>query len=147
MKRLVPTLLLGFLAACSSGQESAPDAPFEAHRGQWVLVNYWAQWCKPCIEEIPELNRVHEEHPDITVFGVNYDGLTGEALGEQESRLGIRFKTLTDDPSAALGIRRPAVLPTTLVINPEGALVQTLLGPQNEQSLLAATQSQPASEP
>ena len=59
-------------------------------RGRWVLVNYWAEWCKPCLEEIPELNEL-DKAPDISVLGVNFDGVTGpalEQLGLQETRLG-----------------------------------------------------------
>lgn len=142
MKALPFFMLLFFLAGCD--QTSAPPArtlDLSAHAGEWVLVNYWAPWCKPCIEEIPELNSVHLEHPGISVYGVNFDGSTGDALLEQEATLGVAFPTLTDDPHALLGIPRPAVLPTTLVVNPQGELVETLLGPQTERSLLEATGS------
>lgn len=53
-----------FLAAC--GQPNTPilmDAtgqPLETS-GHWLLINYWASWCKPCRQEIPELNELHHE--------------------------------------------------------------------------------------
>lgn len=134
------TLILVFLLAGCDNREAAPPVALALteHPGQWVFINYWAPWCKPCIEEIPELNALHEGHKNITVYGVNFDGSTGEALREQEAQLGVKFPTLGIDPSGSLGIERPAVLPTTLVVDPNGALLTTLLGPQTEQTLLRA---------
>ena len=107
-------------------------------QGQWVYVNYWAQWCKPCIKEIPELNALDADHSDITVLGVNYDGVTGEELEQQLTSLKVGFDTLSSDPSEALGIPRPMVLPTTVIITPSGELHSTLLGPQTLETLLSA---------
>ncbi|MFK7975112.1 MAG: TlpA family protein disulfide reductase [Halioglobus sp.] len=135
------------LAACSSEISTNNRAlDLSAHTGQWVLINYWAPWCKPCIEEIPELNAVHNEHDTITVYGVNFDGAVGETLRQQEQTLGVAFPTLTQDPSTALGLARPAALPTTLVIGPDGKLAATLLGPQTEQSLLGAAGQSPQND-
>lgn len=139
MKAYLTFALVLVLAGCGNSTP-APGGKLDlsAHAGEWVMVNYWAPWCKPCIEEIPELNAVHNEHPGISVYGVNFDGTTGDALREQEATLGVAFPTLTEDPHPLLGIARPAVLPTTLVIDPAGKLAATLLGPQTERSLLAA---------
>ena len=97
------------------------------------MVNYWAIWCTPCREEIPELNRLAEQK-DITVLGVNFDAKLGESLAKDSMDLGIEFPTI-DDPSGLLGIARPDKLPTTLVIDPDGNLVSTLIGPQTEEGL------------
>lgn len=135
MKAIKGLLLLLCLTACDS-QPAPPKADsLAAYRGSWTLINYWAEWCAPCIEEIPELNAFDDTHPDIAVLGVNFDGATGAALAEQERKLGVEFPTLAQDPAAELGISRPAVLPTTLVVAPHGAVAATLLGPQTERSL------------
>lgn len=109
-----------------------------AAKGSWVVVNYWAEWCKPCIKEVPELNALHTRD-DVTVLGVNFDGEEGDALAAQIEKLAIAFPTLPEDPATPLGIDRPAVLPTSLVISPEGDLIATLVGPQTLETLLAAT--------
>ena len=136
MKRLAVFLLICLVGGCGG----APgEAGLAAARGHWVVVNYWAEWCKPCIKEIPELNQLAREHREIRVFGVNYDDETGDALRAQVEKLGIEFPLLTADPAAELGIPRPAVLPTTLILTPGGELAATLVGPQTLESLLAAT--------
>ena len=106
---------------------------------QWTFVNYWAVWCKPCIKEIPELNQLHAL-PGYRVVGVNFDGAVGAELEEQVAQLNIQFPLLEHDPSEELGTTRPQVLPTTLLLSPEGALVTSLIGPQTKESLLAAVE-------
>ena len=70
------------------------------------------------------------------VLGVIFDGEVGEALGSDAGDLGIAFDII-DDPAAYLNISRPSVLPTTLVLSPEGTLVATLVGPQTAESIMA----------
>jgi thiol-disulfide isomerase/thioredoxin len=132
MKRLLVLMLLSMLLLVTGCDgRSRQSLPAE---GQWRLVNYWALWCTPCREEIPELNLV-DKAPDITVFGVNYDDQKGPKLSQQRSEMGILFANLPQDPASALGVPRPSVLPTTLIVSPEGNLVATLKGPQTAQSL------------
>ena len=135
MKKLVVVWLLLVLHACDGDTGPAPPPSLESLRGQWVLINYWAQWCKPCIEEIPELNELDAIRDDVTVLGVNFDNAQGDELKKQEAQLGIKFTNLAQDPSAQLGAARPVALPTTLIVNPDGKLVATLLGPQTLESL------------
>jgi thiol-disulfide isomerase/thioredoxin len=106
----------------------------------WTFVNYWAEWCKPCIKEIPELNRLNERD-GYRVLGVNFDGATGEDLDAQIAALGVAFPTLAEDPGAGYGLDRPRVLPTTLVVAPDGSLRHVLVGPQTAESLIAATRA------
>ncbi len=140
MRYLFTLLMALLLTACGAG---SPDTgrPFSLQdlQGHWVVVNYWAKWCTPCIKEIPELNQLAANFPDLRVVGVNYDGATGDELAAQLESLDVQFPTLPDDPSAQLGIPRPAVLPTTLIIDPMGKLVDTLVGPQTVESLSRAT--------
>ena len=128
------------LAACSSGDQAGGTLQLDRLKGQWVVINYWATWCKPCIHEIPELNSL-AALPTVTVLGVNYDGVEGERLAQQVEQLGIAFPILSVDPASQLGVERPVVLPTTLVLDPQGKLRSTLVGPQTLQSLTEATGS------
>lgn len=112
---------------------------FTDYQGRWLLINYWAEWCKPCIEEIPELNHFAQTHSQqVALLGVNYDQVQAPLLQQQIAQLGIEFPVLLNDPAAHFGQQRPSVLPTTLLIDPQGNFVKALLGPQNEASLKAA---------
>ena len=140
-------ILLLTMTACT--QPDFHDTDGKAYRysdftGRWLLVNYWATWCAPCIKEIPELAALDSAREDVVVLGVNYDLLSGaddsarraEQMARDIATMNITFPVLSGDPSAALGVDRPAVLPTTLVIDPDGNLHSILTGPQTQASLL-----------
>lgn len=105
--------------------------------GKWLIINYWATWCGPCIKEIPELNNVAHEYEDkLNVFGVNFDQPDPEDIQAQVKKMGIEFPVFVVDPADKLGYVRPEVLPTTYVFTEDGILHATLVGPQTESSLL-----------
>jgi thiol-disulfide isomerase/thioredoxin len=122
------------LSACSLSDND----PLTNARGKWTFINYWATWCKPCIEEIPELNEFAAQNPYLVVLGVNFDGIEGKQLAAAEQKLGIEFTNLDQDPHQQFGYERPNVLPVTVVINPQGEVVKQLIGPQTFGSLMAA---------
>jgi thiol-disulfide isomerase/thioredoxin len=136
--RLIISLALALLVSACEQTSNSPSQPsISDYPGQWLVVNYWAKWCAPCIKEIPELNQLDQKHSHITVLGVNYDGATGTELAQQTEALKVEFLTLTRDPASDFGTARPRVLPTTLIITPEGELKATLVGPQTAESLLS----------
>lgn len=143
MKYLTSCALILSLLACTGRDNAAPAPLLEDLRGQWVVINYWAQWCKPCIEEIPYLNTLDRDYAQVTVLGVNYDGASGEDLEQQRQQLGVAFASLDADPAEQLGKARPVVLPTTFIVNPDGELVAELIGPQTLESLVQATGQSP----
>ncbi len=132
-------LLVVALAGCEKIELQRADGPpmnWDNLRGQWVLVNYWAEWCKPCLEEIPELNEI-DKAPDMTVLGVNFDGVSGEALTALGGKMGIEFTMLEKDPGPTFGWKMPVALPATFIVNPQGELVETRFGPQTEDDIRA----------
>ena len=138
------TLCLVLLAGCEQPDGQLLDASgaaqgfnFDQWRGQWVLINYWAEWCAPCRREIPELNEL-DQRSDVQVLGVNFDGLQGDKLAQVVSKMQVQFPTLLSDPGPRFAVTRPTVLPVTLLIGPDGELRKTLRGPQTQASILAA---------
>jgi len=107
--------------------------------GQWLVINYWAQWCKPCRTEIPELNRLEQELRDkgAQVLGVNFDALQGEALVKATEAFDIRFTVLAQDPAERLELPRNDVLPVTYIIGADGRLRERLVGEQTAAGLRA----------
>ena len=141
MKLVTLVVLLGLLVGCgaesSIGLADGSSTKLSHWEGRWLIVNYWAEWCAPCRAEIPELNALHKERAStgIVVLGVNYDGLVGDKLEEVTERMGIEFPVLVDDPRERWGYDLPAVLPSTVLIDPEGNLHRQLQGPQTAEAL------------
>lgn len=133
------------LAAC--GQQNTPvltDAtgqPLETS-GHWLLINYWASWCKPCRQEIPELNELHHElaSQSVKVLGYNFDQLEGAALLSAGEQLGIEFPLLSNAAISKLELPDVMGIPVTFLVNPQGQYSDHLSGEQTRASLLAALQ-------
>lgn len=145
-----PLLVLGLLslAACGAGEPEGAqwqDQHSNSYTaqdldGRWLVVNYWAEWCAPCREELPELNALDQVADNIQVVGIHFDAYEGAELLELSERMDIRFPVLGHDFAAAYDLPLPQVLPTTYIINPAGELAHTLQGPQDEAGLLALIQ-------
>lgn len=132
---LSPQLNLSLLEGADVNTASAPI----------FLLNYWATWCKPCLEEMPELNEFSRTQ-DAPLLGLNYDVLTSELSieeqREQAAKLQVEFGVLSASSAQALEqqwqLPRPKGLPTTYLLSSTGAVLGTLQGPQTEDSLKKA---------
>lgn len=133
-------LLVIALTACSAEPDyvtaDGQSGRFADHQGKWLVINYWAIWCKPCREEIPELNAFQQQHRDnVIVMGVDFDQNPADKLQNLIKDLNIKFTVLINDPAPIFGWQRASGLPTTYIINPQGKLSTTLNGPQTIESL------------
>ncbi len=105
--------------------------------GKWLVINFWATWCAPCIEEMPELERFYRNNRDIAdLWGVTFEDTDIEAIKKFVTRLGVTYPILGhgQDPKTGFGTVR--VLPTTFVIDPGGKFHQRLEGPITADDLL-----------
>ena len=111
------------------------DTSFEKLQGKWVVVNYWADWCAPCIKEIPELVEFAEENTDILVYAFNFDELDSEDLAPIAKKFKVDIPSLISHPREIWGIETPPAVPATFFINPEGVLLKSFFRPQTKDSL------------
>ncbi|WP_172806808.1 TlpA family protein disulfide reductase [Endozoicomonas arenosclerae] len=126
-----------FLSACSKPDLTDSEGKgifLKGDKGQWTVINIWAQWCDPCREEIPELNELANSGT-IRVLGFDFDNSQGEDLVNKSQKMGIKFPVVTESPMALLETKTPQVLPATMIVNPQGKLVEVLYGPQTRVSL------------
>jgi thiol-disulfide isomerase/thioredoxin len=102
----------------------------EDYRGKWVVVNYWANWCPPCLEEIPELVLFHENHKDhdAVVVGFNMEEKKPRRVLSrfvEENMMTYPVIPMSDDMTLIGNI--PG-LPTTYLIDPSGKPVAMQVG-------------------
>ena len=124
--------------ACSRGdieiyeQSNMSKKDFE---GSWIVLNYWADWCPPCIKEIPELSNFAANNPNVYVLGYNFDKLTGEELANQLKIFKHNYPALLSNPFDIWGIEPPSTLPATYFISSEGDVLFESRKPIDEKSI------------
>lgn len=105
-------------------------------QGKWLIVNYWATWCQPCLTELPELSALAKAYPQqVAVLGVNFDRMPSDEINHFAQRYDIQFPLVREFPLEHYGLKQVQTLPTTLVISPQGKLVDVLVGPQTRVGL------------
>ena len=112
------------------------------YRGQIVLLNFWGTWCPPCVREIPELVRLQPllEEMGGTVIGPAVDSGSSDAIREFTEEFGVNYPIFKSNTNQAVGSFAAAGYPYTLLIDREGVIRKTYLGPQTLSILLADVQ-------
>ena len=114
--------------------------PFDlaAHRGQWVVVNFWATWCAPCIKEMPELSELDARHDDVQVVGLAYEEIEVQAMRDfLKTRPVVYPIVLLDVYNPPADFATPRGLPMTYLLNPQGEVAKQFLGPVTAQEIEA----------
>lgn len=108
------------------------------YRGKWVLVNFWATWCPPCLAEVPELVALHNAHrnKDLIIIGISMDS-TPESVADFAKRKKISYPLVLGSEKIAQQIGKVEVLPTSFLFGPDGRLVTTQAGELTRESVEA----------
>ena len=99
-------------------------------RGTWVVVNFWATWCAPCLKEMPELSALDAMNEHIEVVGLAYEDIEVDAMREFLADHPVVYPIAildTYDPPADFDT--PRGLPMTWLIAPDGRVAHKVLGP------------------
>ncbi len=104
-------------------------------RGKWLVVNYWASWCKTCRLEFAELNALHDSGQDIVVIGINFESIEKAALRDFVAQQNIRYPVWLSEPVPETPLGRVPALPTTYIIDPSGKPIAGQVGLVSQQQL------------
>ncbi len=98
-------------------------------KGKWLVLNLWATWCVPCREEMPALEKLAAEAPDLAVVALATGPNPVPAITRFLDGAGVKSLTVLRDPEQAMA-RQMAVLglPVTMIVNPDGMEVARLIG-------------------
>lgn len=124
-------LLLGCIAVTVNANDAAPDFALKStqgsnirlseHRGEVILLNFWASWCGPCRQEMPQLDALQQRYSKLgfSVVGVNVDkdsALANKLLKD----IPVSFPVLFDDTGAVSANYNVSSMPTTVLIDRDG---------------------------
>ena len=104
----------------------------DAYRNKIIVLNFWATWCPPCREEMPELSQLHTQYQqqNVTVLGVAID--EPSAVAEYLKNAPVSYPVLlTENESFDLASQlgnNQAVLPYTVIIDENGSIIETFMG-------------------
>lgn len=100
------------------------------YQGRWVVVNFFAEWCKPCLKEVPELNKFarQQDNYNAVMLAISFDELPIEQLQNIAKKYDMQFPVVYWQDNEKLPISWPKQLPTTYILSPTGEQVERMLG-------------------
>lgn len=112
--------------------DDGSGASLRDYRGKYVLLNFWATWCPPCIQELPSLNTLHRElEPNgLVVLGISVDE-NKQAYENFLERFDVDFPTVRDPEMAVASLYGTSRYPETYLIDPDGYVLRKYEGPED----------------
>lgn len=130
--RLLYTLLIGAAASLCQATDVAPDFTLKStqgsnlrlseHRGEVILLNFWASYCGPCRQEMPQLDALQKRYNKLgfTVIGVNVEG-SSDLANKVLKDIPVTFPILLDDANHTVSASyKQQAMPMTVLIDRDG---------------------------
>ncbi|WP_232297854.1 TlpA disulfide reductase family protein [Nitrosospira sp. NpAV] len=121
----------GFVFTDSTGKKLT----LSDYKGKWVLINFWATWCPPCLKEIPDLVSLYESRKDVVVIGIAMDYQNPQTVLKYADSLSISYPIVFGDRKIAAQIGPVSMLPTTYLFDPAGQPAAYKVGLISRESL------------
>jgi len=103
------------------------------YKGKVVLLNIWATWCPPCVEEMPSMEKLHQElkDEDFEILAVSIDVSGAKAVIPFMKKLKLSFSVLTDTEGAIKSLYQTTGVPESFIIDKQGIIVEKVIGPRD----------------
>ena len=106
------------------------DYDLADHRDKWVVVNFWATWCAPCLKEMPELSALDAMNEHVEVIGLAYEDIDVAAMREFLASHPVVYPiAIVDVYAPPADFETPRGLPMTYLVAPGGKVAERFLGP------------------
>ena len=124
------TMQVGDTAPPFSRLDTAGDSVHVGPNQQPTLLNLWATWCAPCLEEFPDLESIHQDLSPVglRVLGLNVEEVDAAALSDFAAELGASFTIVLDPPATLQDTYRAIAMPTTFFIDRNGIVRRVWTG-------------------
>ena len=133
-KRILPIIALWLLTTSAwafnfTDTKGQPQS-LDAYKGKWVLVNFWATWCPPCLQEIPDLISLQTKYSKtkLAIIGVAMDYNDAKQVTDFANSLHINYPIVLGNDQIAAQVGEIQGLPTSYLYNPAGKIVAYQVG-------------------
>ncbi len=110
----------------------------EKLKGTAMLVNYWATWCKPCVEEMPTLNKLYSDlhEQNFTIVGISMDTGSTRPVKKLATKMGINYPIVMGSNKIAKKFGEIIGIPVTFLVDREGTVIKRYDGPREYEEFL-----------
>jgi len=149
MKYPIAVILLGIATSAIAATAAKPTLSVKTlggdtfdlakQSGKWVIVNYWATWCSPCLKELPDISAFVAAHKDkVAAIGLDFEDAEKEDIEKFMQKHPLSYPVAqVDIDNPPKDFDTPKGLPNTYVIAPDGHVAKAFMGPVTSKDLEA----------
>jgi peroxiredoxin len=103
------------------------------YKGKIVLLNIWATWCPPCVEEMPSMEKLYQElkDEDFEILAVSIDVSGGNVVAPFMKKHQLSFAALTDTQGTLKNLYQTTGVPESFIIGKDGIIAEKIIGPRD----------------